>query len=54
MSKLKKGQNVNKSAEETAVELDSEMSMGVRLIWKFITQQVAAEMAEKKIVWKEN
>ena len=47
MTKLEKGQNVNKSAEETAVELDSEMSMGVRLIWKFITQQVAAEMAEK-------
>ena len=32
ISKLEKGQNENKSAEETSVELDSEMSMGIRLI----------------------
>ena len=37
MYKLKKGQNVNKSAEETAVELDSEMYMDAKLIGKFIT-----------------
>ena len=27
MSKLEKGQNITKTAEETAVELDGEMSM---------------------------
>ena len=37
MSKLEKGQNVNKSAEEKSVELDSEMSMNSELIGKFIT-----------------
>ena len=48
MSKLKKGQNMNKSAEETALELDSEISLDTELIKKFITQQVAAAMAKKK------
>ena len=47
MSKLEKGQNINKTAEETAVELDREMSMDAKLIGKFITQQVAVAMAEK-------
>ena len=46
MSKLEKYQNVNKSAEETGVELDDEMSMDAELISKFITQQVAATMTE--------
>ena len=48
MSKLEKGQNVTKSVEETAVELDTKMSMDAELIGKFITQQVAAMMAERK------
>ena len=47
MSKLKKGQNVTKTAEETALELDREMSMDAELTGKFITQQVAAVMADK-------
>ena len=47
MSKLEKGQNVTKSTEETAVELYGEMPMNDKLIGKFITQQVAAAMAEK-------
>ena len=47
MSKLEKGQNITKSAEETAVELDGEMSMDANLIGKFITQQVASGMAQK-------
>ena len=47
MSKLEKGQNITKSAEETAVELDGEMSMDANLIGKFITQLVAAAMAKK-------
>ena len=47
MSKLEKGQNVNKYAEETAVELDGEMSLDAKLIRKFITQQVAAAIAKK-------
>ena len=47
MLKLEKGQNVNKSAEEIAVELDNEMSMDAKLIRKFITQQVADAMAQK-------
>ena len=46
MSKLEKGQTVTKTAEETAVELDGEMSMDSELIGKFITQQVAVAMAE--------
>ena len=37
MSKLEKGQNMNKSAEETAVKLDGEMSMDTKLIGKFFT-----------------
>ena len=47
MSKLEKVQNLHKSAEEIAVELDGEMSQDAKLIGKFITQQVAATMAEK-------
>ena len=47
MSKLEKGQNINKTAEETAVELDGEMSMDAKLIGKFITKQVAFAMAKK-------
>ena len=47
MLKFEKGQNVNKSAEEIAVELDNEMSMDAKLIRKFITQQVADAMAQK-------
>ena len=50
MSKLEKGQNVNKSAEETAVELDSEMSMYAKLIRNLITLQVTAVMARKRTV----
>ena len=34
MSKLEKYQNVNKSVEETAMELDGEMSMETELIGK--------------------
>ena len=44
MSNLKKGQNMNKSAD---VELDSEISLDAELIGKLITQQVAAAMAKK-------
>ena len=47
MSKLKKGQNVNKSKEETAVKLDGEMSMDAELISKFIIHHVAAAMVKK-------
>ena len=47
MSKLEKGQTVTKTAEETAVALDREMSMDTDLIGKFITQQVAVAMVEK-------
>ena len=47
MSKLEKGQNVTKSAEESAVELDGKMSMDAKLIGKLITQQVSATMAKK-------
>ena len=47
MSKLEKGQTVTKTAEETAVALNGEMSMDAELIGKFITQQVAVAMAEK-------
>ena len=47
ISKLEKGKNATKSAEETAVELDGEMSMDSKLIGKLITQQVAAAMAKK-------
>ena len=47
MSKLEKVQNVTKTAEETAVELDREMSMDAEIIGKLITQQVAVAMAEK-------
>ena len=46
MSKLEKGQNITKTVEETAVELDREMSMNAKLISKFINQQVAAAIAE--------
>ena len=47
ISKIEKGQNITKTAEETAVELDRKMSMDVELIGKFITQQVAVAMADK-------
>ena len=47
MSKLEKGQTITKIGEETAVELDKEMSIDAKLIGKFITQQVAVAMAEK-------
>ena len=46
MSKLEKFQNITKTAEETAVELDGEMSMDAELIGKFITQKVVVAMAE--------
>ena len=46
MSKLEEGQHVNKYAEETAVELDGEISMGAELISRFITQQVAVAMTK--------
>ena len=48
MSKLEKGQNITKTAEETAVELNREISMDTKLISKFITQQVAVVMEGKK------
>ena len=47
MSKLEKVQNITKTAEETAVELDGEMYMDAKLIGKFITQKVAVAMAKK-------
>ena len=47
MSKLEKGQNVTKTAEETSMDLDGKMSMDAQLIGKFIIQQVSAAMAEK-------
>ena len=47
MIKPKKGQNVNKSTEETA-KLDGKMSMDAKLIGKFITQEVAVAMAKKQ------
>ena len=47
MSKLEKGQTITKTAEDTAVELDREMSMDAKLIGKFITQQVAVAIADK-------
>ena len=47
MSNLKKTQKQDKSPEETAVELYGEMYMDTKLIRKFITQQIAAAMAEK-------
>ena len=50
--KPKKGQNVNKFAEETAVELYSEMSMDAKLTVKYITQQVSAPMAGKKELYE--
>ena len=34
MSEFEKGQTVNKFAEETAMELDVEMSMDAELIWE--------------------
>ena len=46
MSKLEKGQNITNTAEETAVELNGEMSMDTDLISKLITQQVSVAMAE--------
>ena len=46
MPKLEKVQNITKTAEETAVELDGEMYMNAKLIGKFITQKVAVAMDE--------
>ena len=46
MSKLEKGQNITKTVEETAVELDREMPMNAKLISKFINQQVATAIAK--------
>ena len=46
MSKLKKGQNITKTAEETAVDIDWEICMDAELIGKFITQKIAVAMAE--------
>ena len=54
MSKLEKGQNITKSAEETTVELDWEMSMDANLIGKFITKQVASGMAQKTKQYEKN
>ena len=48
MSKLKKGQNMNKSVEETAMELYGEISIEDKIIIKFIMQRVAAAVAEEK------
>ena len=48
MSKPEKGQNVNKSAEETSVEQDGKMSMDAELIGKFTTQQFADAMDKEK------
>ena len=39
MSKLEKGQNITKSAEEIAVELDGEIPMDAKLIGKYITKK---------------
>ena len=47
ISKIEKFQNVTKSAEETAVELDGEMSMDTELIGRFTTQQFSVAMAGK-------
>ena len=47
MSKLEKSQNIIKTAEEKALELDREMSMDTKIIGKFITQKVAVPTAEK-------
>ena len=48
MSKLKKGQNITKTAEEISVELNGEMSMDAKLIREFITYQAPVAMDEKK------
>ena len=47
MSKLKKGENITKTVEETSVELNGGISMDAELIGKFITQQVAVAMDDK-------
>ena len=47
MSKLEKGQNITKTTEKKAMELDREMSIDAELIGKFITQQVVVTMVEK-------
>ena len=39
MSKLEKGQNITKSAEEIAVELDGKIPMDAKLIGKYITKK---------------
>ena len=52
MSKLEKAQNITKTAEETAVELDGDMSMDSKLIGNFITQKVAVAMVERTRQYK--
>ena len=47
MSKLEKGQNITKTAEETAMSLDKKMSLDSELIVKLITQQVEVEITKK-------
>ena len=54
MLKLEKGQNITKTAEETAVELDGEMYMDAKLISNFITQQAAVAMAERTKHYENN
>ena len=52
MSKLEKGQNITKTAEETSVELEGVMSMDAKIIGKCVTQKVAVAMAEKKKLYE--
>ena len=47
MSEFEKGQNVNNSVEETAVELDGEISVYADFLDKFIPQQVSSALAKK-------
>ena len=47
MSKLEKVKTNTKTAEETSVELDGEISMDATITGKFITQQVAVAMSKK-------
>ena len=52
MSKLKTGQTVTKYAEETAMELDSEISIGAKLVGRYIIQQVAFAMPKHFFIMK--
>ena len=47
MSKLEKVQDITKTTDEAAVELDGRMSMDAELIEKFITQQVTSTMVKR-------